>query len=72
MKYLLTPLSMLPLVGRFVLSEFERKAFATPVTFDSSAATATLGVAFRPLEETVRDAVSSMVDSGFAKPRKAG
>jgi nucleoside-diphosphate-sugar epimerase len=68
-KYLLAPLSTLPIVGRFVLSEFERKAFVTPISFDSSAATATLGVAFRPLDETVLSAVTSMVDGGFAQPR---
>ena len=42
----------------------------TPVAFDSAAARATLGVAFRSLDESVRGTVESMIDGGFVKARR--
>ncbi|KAJ8611417.1 hypothetical protein CTAYLR_009003 [Chrysophaeum taylorii] len=68
MTYLYMPLSRLPFIGRFVMSEFQRLAFSTPINFDNSHAKTQLGIAFRPLEDTVREGLQSIIDAGIAKP----
>jgi len=61
------PLSMLPLVGGLIMSDLERKAQSTPVEFDNKLAQDHLDMEFRPLEETIKEGIQSMVDLGFAK-----
>ena len=62
-------LSFVPVVGGYVMSEFERLGMETPIRLANAAARNELGVEFRPLEETVRDGVAAMIDGGFVKPR---
>ena len=62
-------LSRLPVVGPRVMTSHDRQALETVVTFDNRAAKEALGVAFRPLDESVRDGIQSMIDLGFVKPK---
>jgi dihydroflavonol-4-reductase len=66
---LLRSLSCVPLVGRMVMSEFERNAVVMPIAFDNTAAREKLGLAFRSLDETVKDGIDSFVERGFARPK---
>eukprot|EP00301_Raphidiophrys_heterophryoidea_P018569 c3570_g1_i1.p1 GENE.c3570_g1_i1~~c3570_g1_i1.p1 ORF type:complete len:372 (-),score=109.96 c3570_g1_i1:134-1213(-) len=52
-------------VGEFQIAMVERT-----LPFSNEKARTVLGVQFRPLEETVRDTVTSMIDSGWIKPRR--
>lgn len=69
MRFLYMPLSRLPLVGRAIMSEYQRRAFATPIHFDNAHAKAQLGLTFKPLPTTVCDGVESIVAAGYATPR---
>jgi hypothetical protein len=51
------------------MTSHDRQALETVVTFDNRAAKEALGVAFRPLDESVRDGIQSMIDLGFVKPK---
>ena len=67
---LLVLLSYLPLVGRFVLTPLERSSLTWRERVSNAKAKKVLGMRFRPIEETVRDGVLSVIDQGFAKPKK--
>ena len=59
--------STLPVLGPKVMTDFERRLATTPVHFDNAKAKADLLPAgFRPLGETVADAVRAMVALGIA------
>ena len=62
-------LSHVPVVGPKVMTEFQRSIMTTPTNFANVNAKSKLGILFKPLKDTLRDAVRSMVDQGFAKPR---
>lgn len=71
MDHVLVPLSRLPLgLGDRVMSPFARELASREFRYDNSAARETLGVVFRPLAESIHDGVRSMVDQGFATPKK--
>lgn len=63
----------IPLIWRAFVSEFSKSMQDARFRLDNSKSKATLGVVYRPLDETLTDTVKSMVDSGFVKARvKAG
>ena len=68
MDNVLVPLSRIPVLGDKVMSEYARELQSRTFRYDNAAARSALGVAFRPLEETIRDGVTSMVDQGFVRP----
>jgi len=51
-------------------TEFQIAMVERALPFSNEKAKSVLGIEFRPLEDTVRDTVQSMVDSGWIKPRK--
>ena len=53
------------------VTDFKLRAFEDRIPFANGRAKATLGVTFRPLAETVRDGLTSIVDGGWVKPRPA-
>jgi hypothetical protein len=53
-------------VTRTCFFQVEREAASTPIHFDNSKARQELGVVFRPLEDTVRDGINSIVGLGYA------
>jgi nucleoside-diphosphate-sugar epimerase len=63
------PLSLLPVVGKMIMSEHERIAQSTPIHVSNKAARNDLGVDFRPLDTTIKEGVESIVEKGFAKLR---
>jgi len=66
---LLSLLAQIPGIGSLVMSEFQRLASVTPINFSNAKAKQTLGMTFRPLDETLRDSAQSMVDGGYVKPK---
>jgi len=58
-----------PIVWRIFTSEFRRSMLFTEFTYDNSLSKKELKLAYRPLDETLRDSVKSMVELGFVKPR---
>ena len=70
MQNVLIPLSRLPIVGSKILTPFQREIQTQRVfKYDNAAAKEVLGVTFRDLDLSVRDAVESLVEGGYAKPR---
>jgi len=61
----------LPLLWRLFATEFQLGMMTARFKFANSRSKEELGVAYRPLEDTLRDSVTSMVDTGYVKPRKA-
>ena len=61
------PLSRLPLFGGMIMSEVERLGQSVPIHFSNAAARDTLGVNFRPLDETVKEGIESMVSLDLVK-----
>merc|ERR1712232_1472174 len=59
-----------PLLWRLAVSEFQRTFGQQRFSLDTSRSTSLLGVSYRPLDDTLRDTVDSMVDTDFVKPRK--
>ena len=51
--------------------ELGLRVFEETITFSNARAKETLGVAFTPLATTVKDGMTSMVEGGWVKPRKA-
>lgn len=62
-------LGALPIIGGYVLSDFQRNMMERTVRFSNEKAKEVLGINFMPLEEQVRVTISSMIDNGFVKPR---
>ena len=60
-------LSKLPIVGGYIMNEYQRVAQCTPIHFDNTAARTVLGVNFRSLDESVKEGIESIVSLGFAK-----
>merc|ERR1712187_981616 len=58
-----------PLIWRIFLNDFRRAMTFQEFKMDNSRAKNLLGLSFRPLDDTLRDTVKSMVDTGFVKPR---
>lgn len=58
-----------PLLWRAMTTEFNRAMFYQRFTMNNKRSKSELGVQYRPLEETLKDAVTGMVDSGFVKAR---
>lgn len=67
------PLSRLliqvPGIWRAVTTEFRRAMFFQRFVVDNGRSKTELGLTYRPLEESLRDSVTSMVDTGYIKPR---
>ena len=61
----------LPLVGRFFLGPLERSTLIWREELATGKAKRMLGVRFRPIEDTVKEGVESMIDQGFVKPKMA-
>lgn len=59
----------IPLLWRAMVNEYQRGLLATHFRFDNTRSISVLGITYRPLDETLRDSVTSMVDAGFVKPR---
>ena len=59
----------LPVVGPRVLSDYEKLALVTPTEFANVRAKADLSMTFRPLGDTLKAGITSMVDQGFVAPR---
>lgn len=59
------------LLARFggSMSEFHKHVMSNKLVLDGTRASRALGIKYRPFNETVRDTVASMTDSGFIKPR---
>lgn len=70
MKFIYIPLSRIPFFGSYIMSEFHRRAFSTPIRFDTTYSKRVLGLSYRPMDDTVRDGVLSMIDAGFAKAKE--
>jgi len=64
---IMRPLSMVPVIGSYIMSEMERKAQCLPIYFDNTRAKNELGVQFKPLEETIKDGIESMIRQDFAR-----
>eukprot|EP00930_Biecheleria_cincta_P007558 TRINITY_DN108795_c0_g1_i1.p1 TRINITY_DN108795_c0_g1~~TRINITY_DN108795_c0_g1_i1.p1 ORF type:complete len:384 (+),score=60.88 TRINITY_DN108795_c0_g1_i1:74-1153(+) len=62
----------LPLFWRVFLSEFRRAMALQQFKLDNSRVKSLLANSFRPLDDTLRDTVKSMVDTGFVKARTSG
>merc|ERR1711972_351548 len=62
----------LPLLWRMFLSGFKRAMALQQFKLDNTRVKNLLGMSFRPLDDTLRDTVRSMVDPGFVKPRMSG
>jgi len=58
-----------PLVWGAFTSEFRRHWVQQTIALDNRKSRELLGVQYRPLDDTLRETVNSMVDSGFVKPR---
>jgi hypothetical protein len=67
--WLLVLLSMLPLIGGFILNNLERSALTWREKLSNKKAKTMLKIRFRPLNQTVKDGVQSVIDQGFAKPK---
>jgi hypothetical protein len=67
--FLLVLLSYIPFVGRFVLSPLERSALTWKERISNKKAKTDLNMRFRPIEQTVREGVESVIQQGFAKPK---
>ena len=67
--WLLVLLSMLPFIGRFILNELERSALTWREKINNRKAKSILGIRFRPLNETVKDGVESIIQGGYAAPK---
>lgn len=59
----------IPLLWRVLTSEFQRGMYYANFSFDNTKSKSELGVSYRPLNDTLRDSVTSMVEPGFIKPR---
>ena len=70
LMFFVRPLSRLPIVGRKLMTEYQRVAESTPVNFTNKKARSVLGVDFRPLDVTVKEGIESIVGLGFAKLKK--
>ena len=57
------------LLGSLVLSPMERSALTWREQLSNKKAKAVLGMRFRPVEETIRDGVLSVIEGGYAKPK---
>ncbi len=55
--------------GSLVLSPMERSGLTWHEELSNKKAKAVLGLRFRPVEETIRDGVQSVIDGGYAKPK---
>lgn len=60
-----------PLLWRVFATDFQLAMMSTRFKFANARSKEELGVTYRPLEETLRDSVTSMVESGFVKPQLA-
>lgn len=67
---LLLFLSYLPIIGAWIMPPMWVSALTWKDRIDNSKAKKELGLKFRPLSETVRDGVMSVIDGGYAKPKK--
>jgi nucleoside-diphosphate-sugar epimerase len=55
--------------GSLVLSPLERSALTWREQVSNKKAKQVLGIRFRPIEETIKDGVASVIDGGYAKPK---
>lgn len=55
--------------GAAGVTDFKLRAFEDKIPFANDRAKDTLGVTFRPLTDTVRDGLASIVDGGWVTPR---
>ena len=60
-------LSVVPIVGGYVLKPAQRQSAEKIFYFKNDAAKQALGLQFRDLDTMVKDTVTSMVDKGFIK-----
>ena len=51
-------------------SEFEYRVMTTEIRFDASKSRQTLDMTYRPLDDTIRDTVDSMIKAGFIASKK--
>eukprot|EP00041_Stephanoeca_diplocostata_P023445 m.577126 g.577126 ORF g.577126 m.577126 type:complete len:351 (-) comp22292_c0_seq19:1440-2492(-) len=54
----------------FTMSTFEKAVITSEIHLDNSKSKNVLGIKYRPASETLKDTVSSMVDTGFVKVKK--
>lgn len=59
----------IPLLWRAFTTDFRRTMASNNFSFANAASKTELGLSYRPLDDTLRDSVTSMVDSGFCKAR---
>lgn len=67
--WLLVILSYIPVFGRFVLNPLERSALTWRERLNNEKAKRMLKLKFRPLSETCRDGVISIIEGGYVKPK---
>jgi hypothetical protein len=58
---------LLGILYRFAPKPYLKKVLQTEIRFDAEKSRAELGLAYRPLEETLRDTAKSMVQEGWVK-----
>eukprot|EP00746_Dinoflagellata_sp_MGD_P167658 gnl/MRDRNA2_/MRDRNA2_98474_c0_seq1.p1 gnl/MRDRNA2_/MRDRNA2_98474_c0~~gnl/MRDRNA2_/MRDRNA2_98474_c0_seq1.p1 ORF type:complete len:378 (+),score=55.14 gnl/MRDRNA2_/MRDRNA2_98474_c0_seq1:61-1134(+) len=66
---LVSALGSLPLVGGFIMTEFQRAMLKARFDFQNEKSKEVLKLTYRPLDETLNDTARSMVDNGFIKAR---
>ena len=72
------PTRSLPALAMYAAAIFDkrlslsmvRRLANNPVMVDNSRSKSALGICYRPVEDSVRDAVNSMVGGGFTRPRR--
>lgn len=67
---LLVLLSYIPFLGSFVLSPLERSALTWKEKISNKKAKSVLGMRFRPIEETIKEGVESIIAQKFVVPKK--
>lgn len=62
-------LSYIPILGSLILSPLERSALTWTEKISNKKAKTVLKMKFRPIEETIKDGVLSVIDQQFVKPK---
>lgn len=64
---LVTFLSYIPLLGNLIMKPFQKTFLSSSYSFQNTKSKEVLKLQYRPLDDTLRDTVTSMVDTGYVK-----
>jgi nucleoside-diphosphate-sugar epimerase len=68
--WLLVLLSLIPVIGKFFLTDLQRSALTYREKVSNKKSKTMLKMKYRPLSETVKDGVQSVIDGGYVKPKR--